>query len=304
MEKARLTFLGTGTSQGIPIIGCHCRTCTSEDPRDNRLRSSVFVQYCGLDILVDAGPDFRYQMLRQKIVHLDDILLTHNHKDHTGGLDDVRSFNYIEKRPAEIYCEEHVLATLKQEYAYAFEEKKYPGAPEWHVHLIENKPFIVYENNPKDDLVWVKGKGYYNLHPDGTMTSTDGEEMVVKADGPGDHVDQTRKHAEIIPIRGMHGEMPVLGFRFGNIAYITDMNYIPDEEFEKLHDLDHVTLNTVSYQKHHTHFSLSEAIDVAHRIGARHTWLTHLSHQFPPHEEFCKELPDDIQPSYDGLVIE
>ena len=116
--RARLTFLGTGTSQGVPIIGCKCEVCRSKDERDKRFRASVFVEYEGLNILVDAGPDFRMQMLRLGISHLDAILLTHNHKDHTGGLDDVRSLNYVDRRAAEIYCERNVLEDLIREYPY------------------------------------------------------------------------------------------------------------------------------------------------------------------------------------------
>ena len=125
-EGARLTFLGTGTSQGIPMIGCGCEVCASRDPRDKRLRSSALVDYGGLRILIDAGPDFRQQMLRENVSHVDAILLTHNHKDHTGGLDDIRAFNYTEKRPVQIYCEKYVEESLRQEYSYAFAEKKYP----------------------------------------------------------------------------------------------------------------------------------------------------------------------------------
>ena len=125
----RLIFLGTGTSQGVPMIGCKCDVCSSNDPRDKRLRSSVYVEYEGLKILVDAGPDFRQQMLREDLSDLDAILLTHNHKDHTGGLDDIRALNYIERKPAHIFCEKYVEDSLRMEYSYAFEENKYPGAP-------------------------------------------------------------------------------------------------------------------------------------------------------------------------------
>ena len=128
MGKAKLIFLGTGTSQGVPIIGCHCAVCRSEDPRDKRLRAAALVEYCGLRILVDAGPDFRTQMLREDVTHIDAILLTHNHMDHTGGLDDVRAFNYIDRKPVHIYCEEKVLNTLKIMFGYAFADPKYPGS--------------------------------------------------------------------------------------------------------------------------------------------------------------------------------
>lgn len=290
--SVKLTFLGTGTSQGVPIIGCQCRVCQSADQKDKRLRASAFVEMDGLNILIDAGPDFRTQMLRADIRHLDAILLTHNHKDHTGGLDDVRSFNYIDKKAAEIYCEEKVLRTLRNDYAYAFAEDKYPGAPEWHVHLIDERPFRVDSLQGTGDLEWVRNKGYYYRQPDGSLLPTDN--TVLEA---------PREHPNVIPIRGYHDQMPVLGFRFGNIAYITDMSSLPEAELEKLHGLEHVTLNTVGYYPHHSHFSLEQALELSARIGAKHTWLTHLSHSFPPHEEFCRELPDGVRPAYDGLVI-
>lgn len=283
MKKNRLTFLGTGTSQGVPMIGCGCEVCRSMDPRDKRLRSSVLVDYQGLRILVDAGPDFRQQMLRADVSHVDAILLTHNHKDHTGGLDDIRAFNYIEKRATEIYCEKYVENSLRMEYGYAFAEKKYPGAPEWHIHHIDEKPFTINAGGPYEVLIWDHGKGY--------IKSVAGEDDPVRS-------------AEIIPIRGMHYKLPVLGFRFGKIAYCTDMNHIPEEEFEKLKGLDHFVINCVKYGKHISHFSLEEAVEVAKKVGAKHSWLTHLSHQLPCHEELATELPENILPAYDGLVLE
>ena len=291
--SVKLTFLGTGTSQGVPIIGCRCDRCTSADPRDKRLRSSAFVQMDGLQILVDAGPDFRTQLLSQGIGHLDAILLTHKHKDHTGGLDDVRSLNYVDRCAAEIYCEEEVLRCLRNDYAYAFAEHKYPGAPEWHVHLIDERPFRVDSLRGKGQLEWVHDVGYFYRQPDGSLVPSDNAVTEAPHDRP-----------NIIPIRGYHDQMPVLGFRFGNIAYITDMSRLPEEELSKLQGLEHLTLNTVGYHPHHSHFSLEQALELARRIGARHTWLTHLSHTFPPHAQFCRELPPDVQPAYDGLTIE
>ena len=236
------------------MIGCKCDVCISDDPRDKRLRSSVYVEYEGLKILVDAGPDFRQQMLREDLSNIDAILLTHNHKDHTGGLDDIRALNYLERKPAHIYCEKYVEDSLRMEYSYAFAENKYPGAPEWEVHIIDNNPFSINNVN-------------------------------------------------IIPVRGKHYKLPVLGYRFGNIAYCTDMNHIPDEEFSKLNGLEHFIINCVRRGKHISHFSLEGAISIAERVGARHTWLTHLSHQLPRYAELLKELPESIQPAYDGLVI-
>ena len=288
----KLTFLGTGTSQGVPIIGCQCEVCKSADSKDKRYRSSALVEYEGMTILVDAGPDFRSQMLAHDVRHLDAILLTHNHKDHTGGLDDVRSFNYIDRQAAEIYCEERVLKTLRTDYAYAFAEHKYPGAPEWHIHLIDERPFHVEALHGKGELEWVHDIGYFYRQPDGSLKPSDNAVQ-----------EASHEHPNIIPIRGLHGQMPVLGFRFGKIAYITDMSKLPEAELSKLQGLEHVTLNTVSYHPHHSHFSLDEALELAGKIGARHTWLTHLSHAFPRHEEFCRQLPPGVQPAYDGLVI-
>lgn len=261
--KAKLTFLGTGTSQGVPMIGCTCEVCKSEDPRDKRLRSSVLVEYGGKTILVDAGPDFRQQMLGQGISHLDAILLTHNHKDHTGGLDDVRAFNYLEKSATQIYCEEYVEESLRKEYSYAFAENRYPGAPEWDIHRINEQAFCI-------------------------------------------------EGVEITPIRGRHFKLPVLGFRFGNIAYCTDMNHIEEEELQKLQGLDHFIINCVRRGRHISHFGLEGALALAKRVGARHTWLTHMSHQLPRHSELSAELlalsdtdlGTAVKPAYDGLTIE
>lgn len=290
--NARLTFFGTGTSQGIPIIGCRCPVCTSTDPKDKRLRAAALVEYGGLTMLIDAGPDFRIQMLREGVGHLDAILLTHNHKDHTGGLDDVRSLNYIDRKAVEIYCEPKVEETIRREYAYAFAEPKYPGSPEWHLHRIGEDPFEVTSNDGYC-LEWVHDVGYRYKVLEGPVPPP--------------------RTATVIPVRGYHDQMPVLGFRFGDIAYLTDMSRLPEEEFPKLRGLEHLTLNTVGYKKHHSHFSLDEALALAGEIGARHTWLTHLSHTFPVHEAFSEELArrcaelglrSEVRPAYDGLVLE
>ena len=237
------------------MIGCGCGVCKSEDHRDKRLRASALVEYEGLTILIDAGPDFRQQMLAAGVSHLDAILLTHNHKDHTGGLDDIRAFNYLEKQATQIYCEKYVEDALRMEYSYAFAEHKYPGAPEWNVHNIDEKPFSI-------------------------------------------------NGVEIIPIRGKHYKLPVLGFRFGDIAYCTDMNHIDEGEFAKLEGLEHFVINCVRRGRHISHYSLEEALDVAERVGAKHSWLTHLSHQLPCHSELAAELPEGVCPAYDGLTIE
>lgn len=285
--KAKLTFLGTGTSQGVPMIGCGCPVCRSADERDKRLRASALVEYGGLAILVDCGPDFRTQMLRAGVRHLDAILLTHNHKDHTGGIDDTRSFNLLEERPMNIYCEEYVLGSLKKEYSYAFAVPRYPGSPEWNVHVIDGRhPFLVHSNAGEDRLVWESGVGYHHVPA-----------------GPVEEVPPV----EVIPIQGWHHKekkLSVLGYRFGNIAYITDMNNIDECEFEKLQGLDYVTVNCVKKTPHFSHFSLDEALSFFEKVGARKSYITHISHLLPPYAAFASELPSGVYPAYDGLVLE
>ena len=285
--KVKLTFLGTGTSSGVPMIACNCPVCKSLDPRDKRLRASVLVECGGLTIVVDAGPDFRQQLLRAGVQHVDAILLTHNHMDHVGGLDETRALNLFEHKAVNIYCEKYVEDSLRQVFAYAFREPRYPGSPEWHMHVLESdEPFRVYSNAAERELVWVSGSGY-------KYTGRVGLEGVPSI--------------EVVPIHGWHHKQPgvsVLGYRFGNIAYLTDMNSIPDSEFEKLRGLDAVTINCVKKDPHFSHFSLAEALAFFERVGARESYITHISHRLPCHSDFAAELPPHVHPAYDGLVLE
>lgn len=249
----RLTFLGTGTSQGVPMIGCNCHVCQSNDLKDNRLRTSALIEVGELKITIDCGPDFRQQMLREQIKDIDAVVLTHQHKDHTGGLDDIRAFNYFRQKRFEkeedtafpIYAETRVQQGLKMEYSYAFEEIKYPGVPDFKLITIDENKFSITKK-------------------DCTL--------------------------EIIPIRVMHYKLPILGFRIGNLAYITDGSHIPESEFEKLRNLDVLIINTVRHEKHISHFSLPEALDIIRRVGAPRNYLTHLSHQIGTHAQLTAEL--------------
>ncbi len=251
----RLTFLGTGTSQGVPVIGCKCKVCTSSNSKDKRLRSSVLIEVNQKRILIDAGPDFRQQLLRENIENLDAILLTHEHKDHTGGLDDIRAINYLQGNILPIYCEERVEKSLHREYSYAFCEIKYPGIPEFDIRVIDSEPFNI-------------------------------------------------QGIEIIPIRAYHYKLPVLGYRIGNITYITDANRIEESEFNKITGSKILVINTIRESKHISHFSLSEAIEVAQKVGANATYLTHLSHQIGTHNHLSSILPPGVYASYDGLSLE
>ncbi len=250
----RITFLGTGTSQGVPIIACNCSVCSSTDQFDKRLRSSILVQTNDLNLVVDTGPDFRQQMLSVKLDQLSAILITHAHRDHLSGLDDIRGFNFSMKKPIDLYCEAIVEQAIRQEFYYAFQEPKYPGVPEMNIQQITGKPFDI-------------------------------------------------KGLQIEPIRVYHHLLPVLGFRFGNFAYITDANSIPDEEIEKLKGIDTIVLNALRHEKHISHFTLNEAIAMSQKIGAKKTYFTHISHQLGLHAAVQKDLPENMFLAYDGLII-
>lgn len=250
----KIEFLGTGTSQGVPIIGCDCEVCRSTDHHDKRLRTSAYVEYGGLRLVIDAGPDFRQQILRSGIKELDAVLLTHHHMDHTGGLDDVRAFNYFMGRDFDVYAEAHVQESLKKHFYYAFSENKYPGVPEFALHTIDEQPFYI-------------------------------------------------NGVEIVPVRAMHHKLPVLGFRFGRLGYLTDANYISDESIEKFRGVDTFVISTIRREPHISHFSLDEALEVSRRVGARQTFLTHLSHQIGTYADLAASLPDGVEPAYDGLKL-
>ena len=250
-----LTFLGTGTSQGVPVIGCDCEVCRSIDYRDNRTRTSVHIQN-GIDsVNIDCGPDFRTQILRERINKLDAILFTHEHRDHTAGLDDVRSFNFKQKSDMPVYGSSQVLDSLKSSYEYVFAASKYPGVPRVETNEIINGSIQV-------------------------------------------------GNTEFIPINVFHHKLPVFGFRIKDLVYITDANFIPEEEFEKLKGVKVLILNALQKEKHISHFNLEEALQVVERIKPEVTYFTHISHKLGLHKEVEEELPEDIHLAYDGLKID
>jgi phosphoribosyl 1,2-cyclic phosphate phosphodiesterase len=241
-----ITVLGSGTSQGVPVIGCSCTICSSSDERDKRFRSSVLIEIDGKNIVIDTGPDFRSQMLANHVKQVDAVLFTHEHKDHTAGLDDIRPFNFASDRVAE---------ALQREYAYIFAEKKYPGAPEIDLHIIENEAF-----NPFTSL-------------------------------------------KVIPIRVMHGQIPVFGFRIKDFTYITDAKTIDQIEIDKVKGTEILIINALRLESHHSHFSLDDALAFIDEIAPKKAYLTHISHVFGKHEEIEKMLPPGVFAAYDGLQI-
>ena len=226
----RFTFLGTGTSQGVPVIACDCTACKSADPRDKRLRSSLLLEKDGTVLLFDAGPDFRQQMLRQNVKRLDSIILTHEHKDHIAGMDDVRAFNYRSNDAVDIYAEARVQEAIKREYSYVFSSSGYPGIPRMRLKTIENSPFMI-------------------------------------------------KGIEIIPVRVMHWNLEILGFRVNNFAYITDASSIPKRGIELLKGVEYLVINALRKERHVSHFSLDEALSIIDSINPRKGYITHIGHQ-------------------------
>jgi len=251
----KVTFLGTGTSSGVPMIACNCEVCTSYDKRDSRLRSSILISTEFKNFVIDCGPDFRQQMLNNKVKSLHGIIYTHEHHDHTAGLDDIRGFNYFMNSAMDLYVTKRVESAIRREFSYIFEEHKYPGIPDVSIVNIEyNTNFLL------DNLL-------------------------------------------VIPIEVMHYKLPVLGFRIGNFTYITDANFISEKELEKIKGTEVLVLNALRKEKHISHFTLNEAIELSIKTGAKTTYFTHISHQLGLHENVQHELPEGFYLAYDGLQI-
>ena len=253
-QTVRLEFLGTGTSQGVPVLGCNCAVCLSNDPHDNRLRSSVLVSVNDKRIVIDTGPDFRYQMLRSGHVDIDAVIYTHEHMDHVAGLDDIRAINFLQRKNMPLYGSEGVEESLRRIFHYAFSDNPYPGAPIIHFNRIGNAPFEVHG-------------------------------------------------IPVIPIQVKHGRMPVLGFRFGELTYITDAKSIDDAELEKIKGSKVVVLNALRLKEHHSHLNLEQALELMQKINPERGYFTHISHLLGKHAEVEKDLPSNIRLAYDGLEI-
>ena len=252
----KFTFLGTGTSQGVPVIACDCNTCQSDNIKDKRLRSSLLFEKDDTIVLFDAGPDFRQQMLRANVRRLDAILLTHEHKDHIAGMDDVRAFNYRTKDAIDIYAEKRVQKAIKREYAYVFSDDPYPGVPMMRLNDI--------------------------------------------SDGVAFHI----KQLEIMPIRVMHWNLPIFGFRIGDFAYVTDASYVSDESISRLQGVKYLVVDALRREKHLSHFNVEDALEFASKISPEKVYFTHIGHQMGRYDDINPTLPHNVMLAYDGLCVE
>jgi len=247
-----ITILGSGTSTGVPLIGCDCEVCTSNNPKNKRLRTSIKISSPTTTIVIDTTPDFRYQMLRTNTTHIDAVVFTHPHRDHYAGLDDIRPFNYFSQKSMAIYANELTQVAIKRDFYYAFEKDKDAGLPEMILHTIDKDPFTI-----------------------GDIPFT--------------------------PIQVMHREMPVLGFRMGDFTYITDANFIPETEMEKIRGSKVLILNALRRETHPTHYNVEQALAVVANLDIPTVYFTHFSHQIGLHDEVEAALPKGIHLAYDGL---
>ena len=248
----RITFLGTGTSRGIPTVGCQCKVCTSKNPRNKRLRSSLLIE-SEINVVIDTSVDFRAQMLQHNVTQLDAVVYTHCHVDHILGLDDVYPFNMWSGKTTLIYGSPATLKEIRLTFRHLFRGELYPGVPG--LELI-----------PIDDNFQI-----------------------------GD--------LEFKPLEVLHDKMPVLGFRVGRFAYITDVSHIPEKALQQLKGVEYLALGGLRYLSHPKHFSLSEAAEVAQQLAARETYLVHMNHDVD-HEEGNASLPESVSLAYDGLILE
>ena len=259
----RVTLLGTGTSTGVPVIGCPCPVCTSDDARDRRLRCAAYVEadteHGPVHLVIDTGPDFRQQALAHGVRAVDAVLFTHHHFDHVVGVDDLRPFLFANRTPIPCYADAGTADVLRAMFRYIFADGTYPGVP-----LLD-------------------------------LREIDGPRRIA-----------SRAHGgtvEVTPLRAFHGDLPILGFRIGGFAYLTDVSRIPEATFGALGDLDVLVLDALRPTPHPTHFSIEQATAAAERIGARQTYFIHLTHNVL-HAEAEAGLPAGIRLGYDGLTFE
>ena len=251
----KITILGTGTSQGIPVVGCACAICQSSNPKDKRLRVSVHIETdLGTKLLIDASPDLRQQLLANNISKVDALLMTHEHNDHMMGLDDLRPINFIQGVEMPLYALPRVVEDIESRFKYIFSSNPYPGAPRIKTFPIEN------------------------------------DELEINED-------------KITCIHLMHGPLPILGFRIGDFAYLTDIKTISAEERKKLKGVKVMITSALRKKEHFSHMNLEESLDFIQSIGPESAYLTHMGHKLASHDELLSSLPANVFPAFDGQVI-
>ena len=250
----KITFLGTGTSQGIPVIGSKHPVCLSNNPKDTRLRTSALIQWNNKNIVIDCGPDFRAQMLNSGCDRVDAIFFTHEHNDHVSGLDDIRPF-YFRQGNIPIYASERVINALNKRFDYIFKnEGNIPGTPNVTTNIID------------DNFIFNK--------------------------------------QEVVLLNAFHGNLPIHGFRFDNLAYFTDVKTINQDEYFKLKDLDVLIINALRIEEHYSHLNLNDALEIISKIKPKRAYLTHISHKLGFHKDVQLSLPENVFLAYDGLQVE
>jgi phosphoribosyl 1,2-cyclic phosphate phosphodiesterase len=250
----KITVLGSGTSVGVPTVGCHCAVCRSDDPRDNRLRPSILVSYGQRNVVIDTTPDFRTQILRAKVDHVDAVVYTHPHADHIMGLDDVRPFNFRQGR-IPVYAAPDTIAVIRRAFAYIFiDEDRTTYVPQIEIHELDGSAFDLF-------------------------------------------------NVLFTPIPILHGKATIFGFRFGNVAYLTDHSLIPETSMPLLQGLDVLFLDALRHKPHPTHSTVQQSTDTAAALQPKRTYFTHICHDLP-HVKTELSLPPDVFLAYDGLEIE
>lgn len=253
----KVYFLGTGTSQGIPVIGSKDPVCLSNDSKDKRLRSSIFVHWDDLIVLIDCGPDFRQQMLKSACPYIDAVLFTHEHADHTAGLDDIRAFCFQKQGAMPVFAQQRVLDSLEKRFDYIFAtHNRYPGIASLDTTAITS-----------NDRILIKNK-------------------------------------TIQPIEVMHGNLPILGYRLGDFAYLTDVKTLDDKALYQLKNLDVLVINALRLEEHPTHNHLQAALDYIALLQPKKAYLTHIGFQLGFHEKVEQTLPKNVSLAYDNLQIE
>lgn len=250
----KLTFLGTGTSTGVPTVGCECAVCTSPATHDKRTRPSIMLEYCGRTVVIDTTPDFRSQALRQKIQRVDAVLFTHAHADHVLGLDDVRPFFFRQKDPIPIFADQRCMESLRRIFTYIFDQTyPYGGILKVEPHLIDG-PFNLWD-------------------------------------------------MQLVPLPVLHGTLPVLGFRFGNAAYVTDFSTIPETTLGLLQGLDVLILDALRHKPHPTHSTIENSLALVENLKPARAYFTHIAHELS-HDETNASLPPNVRLAYDGLEVD